>query len=185
MVSTITVVGHDEFRAIIQRVFRARATTMIEEAQRYSLADLEATLLQLRAEMREQLLGLPDAAFDAQPGNADGKPVWSAGQVIGHVRDAQMNTFLRACRRAAGLPSGPVAPSGGKNLEYDLQTRAQSLAILDESDRDVAQTIDALAGADLERLVEDEKMGLCGLRDMLLFLAIHDDDHLWQLRALA
>ncbi|HUG16150.1 MAG TPA: DinB family protein [Thermomicrobiales bacterium] len=177
-------VSSETIREIRATVFRRRESTLADEASRFSVVDLEVTLLSMRRDIRLLLETLPGAAFTAQPANDD--PVWSAGEIVAHLRHAQMNIFLRATRAAAGLAAGRDAERPDDDGVHPVRSRAASLAILDDADRDLIEVFDSLPDAvDLERTVIDDKLGPTGVRDSLLFLAIHDDDHLGQLRELA
>jgi len=181
---SVMVIERATLREIRSKVFREQASTMRDEAARFSLPDFEATLTELRRGIRALLLALPDSAFvpDAGDGESD---IWKAGQVIGHVYDAQTNTFLRPVRLIAGMPQGPTAYSPGATMSYPLLSREGALATLDNADRDLLEVLGLLSPeVDLCRSYEDERVGKVSIRALLLFLAIHDDDHLGQLEAM-
>jgi hypothetical protein len=184
MTASLTLIDSMTLRAIRARVFRTRETTMADESRAYGLSDLEATLTGMRHEMRALLETLPTEAFEVQI--TDDEPVWSAGEVIGHVRHAQMNIFLRAARAAADLPPGPEAQRPDADGVHPALSRIAALAVLDDADRDLAALFRQLSwNVDLSDTIHDERLGTVGLLDALLYLAIHDDDHLGQLRELA
>jgi len=177
---------HGNERGMIQRVFGERRSTMIDEARPYAVAELHATQARTRDQMRGLLETLPHAAFEpAVKEDEHGEAPWSAGQVIAHAVDAQINTFLRAARLAVGLGLGPDVPSHPDPALMPALSRADSLALLDIGDRDLAELrISPPTDAVSEVTREDEIMGTSGYKDMLLFLCLHDDDHLEQLKVL-
>lgn len=173
-------------RAIRSQVFRERVTTMRDAALPLSLADLGESLLAMRREIRALLTTLPDDAFAARPANGSaGELVWTAGQTIFHLLDAQVNTFGRAARLAAGMPPGIEAGHEDDPARVPALARGEALVALDRADRDLDELLTGCHGASLERTVADPIFGACGVQDMLLFLAIHDDDHLGQLQGMA
>jgi hypothetical protein len=109
MASSVAALDHAAFGAIIQRVFRERTSTMVDEARPYSVAELHDSLTSSRRAMRALLETLPETAFEPQPAIGD-EPCWSAGQIVVHTVEYQVNTFLRAARLAVGLVPGPEAP---------------------------------------------------------------------------
>jgi hypothetical protein len=181
---SVMVIDREALRDIRTKVFREQTSTMRDEAARFSLPDFEATLTDLRRGIRSLLLALPDSAFVPDSTDTDVE-VWKAGQVIGHVYDAQTNTFLRPVRLIAGMPQGPTAYSPGPTMSYPLLSREGALATLDNADRDLLEVLGLLSPeVDLCRTYEDERVGKVSIRALLLFLAIHDDDHLGQLEGL-
>lgn len=180
---TATRISSAALREIRARVFRRREATLIEEASRYNIHDYEVTVLSTRRDIRLLLETLPAAAFEAQP--TTDIPIWSAGEVIAHVRHAQMNIFLRGTRLAAGLPAGRAAERPDDAGTHPICERAAALAILDDADLDLIEVFDSLtAESDTDSTTQDDLLGEVTVRSTLLFLAIHEDDHLGQLREL-
>lgn len=177
---TASRIPSERIREVRANVFRLRESTLAEEAAGFSVDDLEVTLLSMRRDIRLLLESLPEDAFAAQPAPDD--PVWSAGELIAHLRHAQMNIFLRATRAAAGLPAGRDAERPDEDGVHPIRSRAESLDVLEDADRDLIDVLDGLSNAvDIDSTTEDERLGRVGVKDSLLFLAIHDDDHLGQL----
>jgi hypothetical protein len=173
-------ISSETIRDVRATVFRRRESTLAEESHRFSLDDLETTLLGMRREIRLLLESLPEAAFAAQP--APDEPAWSAGEILAHVRHAQMNIFLRATRAAAGLPAGRDAERPDDDGVHPIRSRAEALEILDDADHDLVEVLEGLSRAiDIDGTIEDDRLGHVGVKDSLLFLTIHDDDHLGQL----
>jgi hypothetical protein len=185
MASSVAALDHAAFGAIIQRVFRERTSTMVDEARPDSVAEFHDSLTSSRRAMRALLETLPETAFEPQPAIGD-EPCWSAGQIVVHTVEYQVNTFLRAARLAVGLVPGPEVARYQDHATVPTLSRAEALALLDLGDRDVAAVLDELpAGADVAATRQDEFFDAAGYKDMLLFNALHDDDHLAQLRELA
>jgi hypothetical protein len=183
MTIAVTLIESAQLREIRARVFRTRETTVADAARAYGLADYEATLTGMRREMRELVETLPDTAFELQLTSDD--PRWSAGEVVGHIRHAQMNIYLPAARAAVARPPGRGAQRPDADGVHPALSRIAALAVLDDAGRDLADFFRELPwNVDLDDTIEDERLGTVGLRDALLYLAIHDDDHLGQLREL-
>jgi hypothetical protein len=184
MTISTPVISHDEFRAIIQRAILGRATTLPEEAAPYSVADLHGTALFIYRELRHLLETLPDSAFE--PNRAGGDTRWSAGQIIAHTVEYQINTFLRAARLAVGMPSGPEMPTYPDHAAIPAFSRENALALLDLGDRELEDILLSLPlSADVSATREAAVIGQASYKSALLFAALHADDHLEQLRALA
>ena len=126
-----TIIAGAELRAIRQRVFRERQTTLDSEAVPYQLADWRATLESFRRMTRATLLDLSERAFETQP---DPDEVWSAGQIVRHLAQIQIDVFLGPIRAANGLPAPTAAELGVPAGEGPLP-RAAAIAALDIADQ--------------------------------------------------
>ncbi|CAN5675348.1 hypothetical protein BH23CHL2_BH23CHL2_20920 [soil metagenome] len=77
-----------------------------ETSQGKTLDELRANAIRMRREMIDTVKSLPDSAFDTKPADAEGNPVWSAGEVITHCNGVLMGFT----ERAAGMMS--IDPPG-------------------------------------------------------------------------
>jgi hypothetical protein len=173
-----------ELRAIRQRVFRARETTLDSEAAAYTLAELRATLESFRRMTRATLTDLSERAFDAQPAHDAGDDRWSAGQIVRHLAQVQIDVFLGPIRAANGLPA-PSAEELGVPSGVGALTRADAIVALDIADRQLERCFAELPAAlDLTAGVPDNPFGPVGAGGLLTIACIHEEDHWGQLNEL-
>jgi hypothetical protein len=181
--ATPTVIAGAELRAMRQRAFRTRESTLDSEAAPYTLADWRATIESFRRMTRVTLTDLSERAFASQPGSSETE-VWSAGQIVRHLAQTQIDTFFAAIRRANTLPAPSSAELGVPDGDAPL-TRAQALAALDVADRDVQRFFDDLpSDLDLTARVPSEYFDSVGAGGLLTIVAIHEEDHWGQLNEL-
>lgn len=173
-----------EFRTARRRVFRDRLSTLDEEAAAYSLDDLRLTLGVIRLGTRSEIEWLPDRAFEEQPPDGNGNEVWTAGQVVNHIGDAQigMTSWLHEALRLE--PSECEHPLVNlTDAEYPGRlTREQALHVLDVAEMELETLFDAIP----ERIepgmhARHPAFGVAGVKGGLLIMAIHEHEHLEQL----
>lgn len=159
--------------------------TLADAAAPYEFDDISALIVATRGTLRDNLAALPDAAFEPQPADAEGKPVWSAGEVITHCNSA----VLGIAGRAYGLfdvtfedPSGVLA----EYTEIRPLSREQALAAADALDLD-AFLATLPEGADLLTTSAEPHpfFGDVPAKGWLMFVAIHEADHIGQYGELA
>jgi uncharacterized damage-inducible protein DinB len=128
------------------------------------------------------LAALPDEAFGLPGGEAD----WTVAEALGHTLDARrLLTFSAALAASGRWPAEgqTVVPSVPGSA---TATRAELLARLERSRRQVANSARAIAGHETEECPLDHPIAgrmRCG--EWLLFAGVHDLVHLDQLHSLA
>lgn len=164
--------------------FRAQELTLADAAEPYSLDDISAMIVGTRAALREQLVELPDAAFEPQSADADGNAVWSAGEVITHCNA----TLMSIGGRAFGLLDVTWEDADGTLAEYTEfrpLDRQSALAAVDAADLD-AFLATIPDDADLTVVGEpNPRFGEVPAKGWLMFVAIHEADHIGQYREMA
>jgi hypothetical protein len=128
---------------------------------------------------------MPDGGFAEQPNDAEGKPVWSAGQVVSHISQALINMGVRTLD-LAGVEHSGADPTLQALAGTQLLDRAQS----DEALRIGAQQVERLyalipADADFSQRYEHPTFGAVGIKGWLLLLPIHESSHVAQLQQIA
>lgn len=172
----VTVIDSVTLRRIQARVFGRRQSSLTDEAGRYALVDYEVTLTDIRRSIREQLLVLPERVFDARPASC-----WTAGQAVARLCDTSHRLYLRPAREIVGLPAfGLSLRSPGC---YPRLTRAEALDALDALDRELLEVLGMAGEGDLLATHDDPALGRVRLRDLLLQMAIYEDEQLGQLAA--
>lgn len=168
---------------IVERVFRARTSTLQHEAEGVARRRLLVSSRALRARLVAMTCTLPEAAFTPAPVPEPGEAGWAAGQLVSHNADRLLWVLGHADRTVGGaeLPSpAPVLVAGASEPPLML-TRAQSLAVVTAAEAYAATALPALVAADDDRRMAGTHHGEMGLAGWLLLLVIHDDDHLGQL----
>jgi hypothetical protein len=179
-----TSIAGAELRAMRQRVFRAHETTLDSEAAAYTLADLRSTLESFRRMTRATLLDLSARAFEPQPAASNGDAVWSAGQIVRHLAQVQIDVFLNPIRAVNGLPAPTAAELGVPAGDGPL-TRAQAIAALDIADRQLERCFAELpADLDSATSIPDNPFGPVGVGGLLTIACIHEEDHWGQFNEL-
>lgn len=182
---TPRVLTSAEVREVRAAAFQRRELTLDEGGRSFSMRTLMATLRSMRAEVRPELEQLAEAAFDAQEPAPDGGLVWSAGQVIDHVYDIQVNVFGGWVRAAVGLPPTTSMPHTEDHADYPHHTRDACLAMYATYTTEIEETLQSLGdNPDPGMTSPMESSFIHSLAAALLMLCIHEDDHLGQLREL-
>lgn len=169
----VTVIDSLTLRRIRTQVFGRRQSSLADEAARYSLVDYEVTLTDIRRAIREQLLSLPERAFAPGP---------AAGQLVARLCATSRQLYLRPARAIVGLPA--VGQWLDRPGGYPRLTRDEALDALDGIDRELLEVLGTAREDDLQAVYDDAALGRVRLRDLLLQMAIHEDDHLGKLAAL-
>ena len=166
---------------IAQTVFVDRSMTLSEAAEEYEIDDLIGTIRAVRRMLRSTLETLPDAAFAAQPA-AEGEAAWSAGQVVAHLANAQASMSGQV-RDLLGMQ----ASADGRTYDMtNLPTREDAIAILDDANPGFDTFVAAIpADADLLKSMTHARFGEMNGKGWMLLMALHEADHLRQVRALA
>lgn len=168
----VTVIDSVTLRRIRTRVFGRRESSLTDEADRYSLVDYEVTLTDIRRAIRERLLGLPECAFDSSP---------AVGRLMARMCETSRQLYLRPAREIVGLPA--VDEPLRAVVCDPVLTRAEALSALDAIDRELLELLGTAGEADLLAAQPNPALGRVRLRDLLLQMAIYEDDQLGRLPA--
>lgn len=175
------------FKAIRQRVFVQRISTLEDEARLYSLDDLRLVFGVTRLGIRSETEWLPDHAFDEQPCDPNGHEVWSAGQIVNHIGHTQigLTAWLTGLLGIESRP-GPHPLTDLTDVEYPgLLTREQALHVLDVADWELETLFDAIpADVDMHKQATHPRFGRAGVKGSALIMAIHENTHLHQMMSL-
>jgi hypothetical protein len=160
-----------------------RGQPILDETSRgLSLDELRERVIRMRREMVDLATSLPAGAFEAQPADAGGEPVWSAGEVVTHCNGVLMRFAERAATMMNVDPptwTAEQAASGEQRaLDQDATVAAAGLI-------DLSGWLAAIpAGADLESSVDHPALGTLSGRAWLHFMAVHEANHVEQLEEL-
>ncbi len=175
----MTRLSGEEMREIAGKVFGERSVTLSEAGSAYEMDEMTGAVRAVRRMMGSTLESLPDSAFAVQPA-ADGEAGWTAGQVIAHIANSQLS-MSGAVRSLLGMPA---ADGERRNLDQ-LLDRDEALATLAETN----QSFDAFVGeipanSDLTKTMTHERFGEMSTKGWMMLMALHEGDHLRQIRAL-
>jgi hypothetical protein len=177
---SMTRLTGDAMREIASKVFGERSMTLSEAGDGYALDEMTGAVRALRRMMASTLESSPESAFAAQPA-ADGEAGWAAGQVIAHIANAQVS-MTGAVRSLLGMPA-----VDGERRDLDrLPDRDEALSILAETSRSFDAFVSEIpADADLSKTMTHERFGEMSTNGWMMLMALHEGDHLRQVRALA
>jgi len=161
-------------------VFVRRQSTIENVASEYSLAELVETIRAARQEMRETVATLPGAAFEPQPLDSEGEPVWSAGELVSHLYEMMLWLQLAFQQLAGADPGG--APD--EQTQVRILDRDETLATLDRCERELERALELANEVPGGTRIKIEGLGEPGVRGLLLLHAIHEWGHAAQLAAL-
>jgi len=170
----------DAMREIAGKVFGERSMSLSDAGAEYEMDEMTSAVRALRRMMGSTLESLPESAFAAQPA-ADGEAGWSAGQVIAHIANSQVS-MSGAVRSLLGMPA-----ADGERRDLDqLPSRDEALAILAEANLGFDTFVSEIpTDADLTKAATHERFGEMSTNGWLMLMALHEGDHVRQVRALA
>ena len=130
------------------------------------------------ADLRRAAAAVPAARFDERPAPEE----WSGNEVMAHVVDAGRHFGDQVLAILDGRPQLDAA----RKEEGTKRTAAEWCAIL-ERDRDAlfARVLAADPQARLDEPIEHRMFGPLNWRETMLFMRIHDLDHVGQLQKIA
>lgn len=171
----------DRLRALGQTFFATRGENGALEIEE-SVEALVATIWVYRNQFAATLRALPEASFAARSVAPGAEEQWSAGQVIDHVCGAQRTVMFRFVDLIS-TPDGTELPRPELPPEPRPLSRAESLAELEQANAALDDLIARLSAvSEPTRTTDSQSFGKLGIRGILLFFAIHEYDHLGQLR---
>jgi hypothetical protein len=123
---------------------------------------------------------LPEAAWEPRSSGED-ETSWNAGQIILHLANAQ-SSLVAGVRQLVDQPAGDTT-------RYELTTDIAAMDAIGVFHDMTAEARELFASipedADLTRTVETDRLGSLGIKGWLLIMAIHEADHLGQLKSLS
>lgn len=146
------------------------------QGAKLSPADVIEKVRAAMADLRRAALAVPAARFEERPAPDE----WSGNEVMAHVVDAGRHFGDQV---VAILDGTAVAP---RERETAARTAAEWCAIL-ERDRDAlfARVLAADPQAKLDATIEHRMFGSLNWRETMLFMRLHDLDHVGQLQKIA
>lgn len=158
----------DELKQVVEQVFKARETTLEAAASSHSVQDLVQTVQRMRLE--------------PQPDDAEGNEVWNAGQIISHIIASQ----IRMTENLDKLVDFKVKPDTGDLKTEDELDMSGTRSAIKFATKALTSTLKGIPeDADLSKTVDAGIFGEMGVRGWLLLTAVHEMDHVQQLRSLA
>jgi hypothetical protein len=177
---SMTRLTGDAMREIAGKVFGERSMTLSAAGDGYTLDEMTGAVRALRRMMASALESSPESAFAAQPA-ADGEAGWAAGQVIAHIANSQVS-MIGAVRSLLGMP----AVDGARRDLDQLPDRDEALATLAETSQSFDEFVSGIpADADLAKTMTHERFGEMSTNGWMMLIALHEGDHLRQVRALS
>jgi hypothetical protein len=154
-----------------------------EASEGMNLEELRRTMSTIRSALVDAVAAAPDAAFEAQPANAEGEEVWGVGEILGHCNASAFNigsSALSVMDVEAGEPPEP------------LRSWSESRVMTRDDARQAAEVAAPGAiydlvpdGANLEAANESDFFGTMPARAWLYFMAMHEAEHVAQVKALS
>ncbi len=171
----------EAMREIAGKVFGERSMTLSQAGAEYELDEMTSTVRAMRRMLVSTLETLPDSAFDRQS-PAEGEDAWSAGQVVAHLANSQAS-MSSPVRSLLGMPEA----ANTDRIEMEtLPPREESMAILSTANTDFDAFVSEIpADADLTKSQAHDRFGEMSGNGWMMLMAIHEGDHLRQVRAMA
>ena len=161
---------------------RENPTVPYDVAKDMSLDDIGQAMAATRAALVGAIEAAPDAAFEAQPENSEGEEVWSVGQIVGHCNGSLVNIGGQALK-AAGLDLGEPPEALVAAAEEKIMSREDALAAAR-----VVNTDDFIAllsdDENLDKTMTHDFFGVMSGRSWLYFAAMHEAEHVSQIKSL-
>ncbi len=173
-------IDRDHLLELEDTVFVRRQQTIEGVASKYSEAELVETIHEARQEIRETVAMLPARAFEPQPPDEDGEPVWSAGELASHLLEMMFWLQLALQQLAGADPGG--APD--EEVEARVLDRKATLALLDQCDVELERALKMASQVKRDTRIRIDGLGEPGVRGLLLLHGMHEWEHAEQFAAL-
>ncbi len=176
--SAVTV---DQLLEQVRRI-REEPGLAFEESSNMSLEQVPDALESVRASLIAAVDAAPDSAFAPQPANGEGEAYWSVGEVVGHSNGTALGIGANLFQLSGHAPVEPPAALANSS-EPRPMTRAEA--------RQAARAVNyrELFGgltddSKLDATEEHNFFGTMSGRSWLYFIAMHEADHVNQIREL-
>lgn len=153
-----------------------------EKGKDLRLDELRVAMAATRAALVEAITNASDSAFEAQPPNADGEEVWSVGQIVAHCNSSMMGIggeTLKLIELDAGEPPESLAAASVSKVMNREEALAAANAVA--TDDFFAMIPD---NEKLDNSTTHDFFGTMNGRSWLYFMAMHESEHVAQIRAL-
>ncbi|NKB67329.1 MAG: hypothetical protein GKR89_09740 [Candidatus Latescibacteria bacterium] len=176
--------------AIVQRVFIECKSTLLAESAQHQAADLVATCLELREQMRPCLDSLDASTFVPKPNRQPGEEAgWTAGEIVSTNSDRLVWALTEAAftigLQGDDLPPTPQLVVDNAAYQPKLLDRNIAFEVLPAATSYFKLVFPLLLSVDCGQTAARTHHGPMSLKSWLLLICIHDDDHLRQLRTRA
>ena len=177
----MTAVPVDKLIVQISQV-RQNPSIPYSEGKGLSLEDLHETLTSVRTALNEAIDAAPESAFSVQPINADGEEVWSVGQIVGHCNSAFISIGNNALQHVGASFDDPPDELSA-SAEIRMMDRAEASAAANSASVDdfLARIPD---DTDLDVTSDYDFFGTMSCRAWIYFIALHEAEHVEQIRSL-
>lgn len=153
-----------------------------EVAKDKSLDEIRQSMSQTRAALISAIQAASDSAFTEQPDNADGEEVWSVGPIVAHCNSSLLN-IGKAAIDLIGIDLGEPPASLVAASESKVMSRQEALAAAQ-----VVELDDFFAAIpddeSLDNTAEHDFFGTMNARSWLHFMAMHEAEHVAQIKSL-
>ncbi len=182
----MTALNPDQLLVAYDAIITDKSTTFAKESPRYSIPELKQAIVDVRSATRGQVEGLPSSAFAEQADDSEGNEVWSAGELICHVTSAFWFIGGRALELADIENPGPgeaVSPFLGETPK--VLSKQETIDLLDAGDQATELYLSWIPDdADLSASADTEFFGEMSAKSWLMFVSVHEADHVRQLESL-
>ncbi len=162
------------------QILEAQTISNGDAAARFDVEQLLERWAGLWEEIVEDVYTAPDAAFEEQPADDDGDPVWSIGEVISHLAMVETGQpELLGDMLNMDFPDVPPAIIAAHEAESmdrgETERAAHALA-------SYAALVREIIAACPDHDAQTEMLGGMTFKGMMLIMCIHLHDHLGQIR---
>jgi hypothetical protein len=156
---------------------------LVTVANRLSIPELVEKVRQDVLPLREAALAVPAERFSERPAPGE----WSAAEVLGHV--LEMNEWgadaIEAVLEERPLPAPPSDEVGATARQLPESAEAFWAAFEPRREALLARVLRTEGNEHLDRKLRHPFFGDLSWREWLLFMRVHDLDHLRQVQAIA
>ncbi len=154
-----------------------------EASKNLSLGDIAETMAATRTALAAAVESAPDSAFEEQPANAEGEEVWSVGQIVGHCNSALLSIGGEALK-LIGIEAGEPPETLVAHSESKIMSRDEAVAAANAVDTNEFFAMIPDDGK-LDETGSHDFFGNVSGRSWLYFMAMHEGEHVVQVRALS
>ncbi|MEZ4569298.1 MAG: DinB family protein [Thermomicrobiales bacterium] len=177
----MAAVSVEELYAQVNRV-RENPNLPQQNGNELSHDDLRQTVKGARSALISAIKKAPDGAFAPQPDNDEGEEVWSIGEIVGHCNEALISIGSGA-QELIGVDAGD--PPAGLRSTSGPRTMSREEALQAANAFDADEYFEMIPDDErLDNASEHDFFGTMSARAWLYFIAMHESDHIYQIRSL-